>query len=233
MAENYPSFNLKRTLNLDMAKCLISALFGIFRIMAYFSPLMKTLVIHPEDPTTTFLSQIYARIRNKTVIYGEIPKLELGKLIESHDRIFLLGHGSPYGLLSKGKFPDSGFYVIDDSMALLLKSKTNNFFIWCFAEQFVKRNNLSGLNCGMFISEIREAYSYGFEDVESDIIEKSNELFAFIVSKYINEPMGILYEKLIYEYGLLAKINPIAEYNHKRLFLGCGDRYKQTSKLAG
>jgi hypothetical protein len=180
---------------------------------------MKTLIIHPEDPTTTFLSQIYARIRNKTVINGGIPKIELGKLIEFHDRIFLLGHGSPSGLLSMWQFPYTGAYIIDDSIAVELKQKKNNLYIWCFANHFVKRNSLSGLNCGMFISEVREAYSYGFEDVEYDIIEKSNELFSSIVSKYINEPMRVLYEKLIYEYGFLAKNNPIAKFNLERLRL--------------
>ena len=68
MAENYLSFNVKKTLNSEVATYLKSALFGIFRIMAYFSNIMKTLVIHPEDPTTDFLSAIYATLNNKTVI---------------------------------------------------------------------------------------------------------------------------------------------------------------------
>jgi len=74
--------------------------------MAYFSHIMKDLIIHPDDPTTTFLSQIYAQLTNKTVIRGGISKSEIPKLIESHDRVLLLGHGSPYGLLSQGQFPD-------------------------------------------------------------------------------------------------------------------------------
>jgi hypothetical protein len=36
---------------------------------------MKTLVIHPDDPTTTFLKEVYADLRNKTVITPEAQLL--------------------------------------------------------------------------------------------------------------------------------------------------------------
>ena len=180
---------------------------------------MKNLIIHPEDPTTTFLSQIYAPLTNKTVIRGGISKSELPKLIESHDRVLMLGHGSPYGLLNAGQFPDAGSYIIDDSMVLPLKNKTNSVFIWCHADQFVQRHGLSGLYSGMFISEDGEAFYYGFDDVDWDMIDQSNERFASIVSKYLNEPMEILYQKLLFEYGFMARTNPIARFNLERLYL--------------
>src|SRR5664280_3743227 len=100
--------------------------------MAYFGP-MKTLIIHPEDSTTDFLSQIYSSLANKTVVKGGISKSELRKLIESHDRVLMLGHGSPYGLINTGQFPDAGLFIIDDSMALTLKNKRDNVYIWCNA----------------------------------------------------------------------------------------------------
>lgn len=70
---------------------------------------MKNLIIHPEDPTTSFLSQIYSPLKNKTIVKGGITKSELRELIESHDRVLMLGHGSPYGLLSQAQFPMLGF----------------------------------------------------------------------------------------------------------------------------
>jgi hypothetical protein len=76
---------------------------------------MKTLIIHSKDPTTGFLSQIYAPLNCKTVVQGGITKSELRTLIESHDRVLMFGHGSPYGLLSVGQFPDPCPYIIDDS----------------------------------------------------------------------------------------------------------------------
>ena len=202
-----------------MATSLKSALFVIFRIMAYFSQAVKTLIIHPKDPTTDVLTGIYSRLNNKTVINGGIPKIDLRKLIRTHDRIFMLGHGSPMGLLSMGQFPGTGGYIIDDPMAIELKDKPFNLYIWCHADKFVRRHKLSGLYCGMFISEVGEASIYGFKDVDLATIERSNEIFVHIVSKYINEPMGILYEKLIYEYGLLARTNPIAKFNNDYFLL--------------
>ncbi len=194
---------------------------------------MKTLVIHPADHTTEFLMEIYANLKNKTVINGGIPKLGLRKLIETHDRIFMLGHGSPWGLLSVGQFPNTNGYIIDDSMAVELKEKTSNLYIWCHADQFVRRHGLSGLNSGMFISEVVESIIYGFEYVDWTTVEKSNEIFVHIVSKYINEPMGVLYERLIYEYSLLARTNPIAKFNLERLYCNSPSPKKNLNKLAG
>jgi len=95
---------------------------------------MKTLFIHPQDPSTDFLKPIYARIKDRTVITGGMLKTEIQELIKSHDRILCLGHGSPDGLLSVGQFPDSGSYIVDDTMVELLRNKTENLYIWCHAE---------------------------------------------------------------------------------------------------
>jgi hypothetical protein len=188
--------------------------------MAYFGP-MKTLIIHPEDSTTDFLSQIYSSLPNKTVVKGGIRKSELPKLIDSHDRVLMLGHGSPFGLINAGQFPDSGSYIIDDSMVLPLINKTNSVFIWCNANQFVERHGLEGLNCGMFISEVIEANSYGFENIDEDLIDQSNGRFSWIISNYINQPIEILYQKLLYQYDLMARTNPIARFNLEQLNLTC------------
>jgi hypothetical protein len=204
---------------------------GIFRIMAYFSHIMKNLIIHPEDPTTEFLSAIYVNLTNKTVVKGGITKSELRELIESHDRVLMLGHGSPYGLLSQGRFPDNSLYIIDDSMVLPLKNKSNSIFIWCHTDKFVQRHGLTGLCTGMFISEVGEAIYNGFEDIEWDMINQSNERFASIVSKYINEPIKVLYPKLVYEYELLARANPIVRFNLERLYLSYSGTNKSTNKV--
>ena len=99
---------------------LALTILGILQTKAYFGPIMKTLIIHPEDSTTTFLSQIYASLTNKTIVKGGITKSELREIIESHDRVLMLGHGSPYGLLNPDQFPDAGSYIIDESMVILI-----------------------------------------------------------------------------------------------------------------
>jgi len=176
---------------------------------------MKYLVVHPEDPSTNFLCQIYAHLSNKTVAKGDISKSELRKLMESHDRILMMGHGSPYGLLSQGRFPDSGGYIIDDSIVQNLRNK-NNLFIWCFADQFVRNHMLSGINTGMFISQKNELDYYDVS-ADEDLINQSNERFSMIISKHIDRPITVLFRNLICEYELVARTNPIAKFNLERL----------------
>jgi hypothetical protein len=156
---------------------------GIPKLRAYISLTMTNLIIHPKDLTTSFLSPIYAPLSNKTVIDGGVTKSELRKLIVCHDRVFVLGHGTPNGLLAVNQFPDAGFYIFDDSMAVLSRNMTNGIYIWCNADRLVQRHGLDGLCCGMFISEIEEAICYGFQNLDGDLIDESNDGFASIMAK--------------------------------------------------
>ena len=180
---------------------------------------MKTLIIHPADSTTDFLKPIYASIKDKTVINGGVSKSELQTLIKSHHRVIMLGHGSPDGLFSIGQFPDSGAYIIDESTVKYLNNKSENVFIWCHANLFTLKFGLTGFYSGMFISEVEEAMYLSMCCTDWHRINESNQQFASITSKYIDEPLDVLYENVLHEYGKLAKTNHIAEYNLNRLFL--------------
>lgn len=181
---------------------------------------MSTLILHPQDQSTDFLKPIYATIPNKTVIRGGIGKNKLRRLIKKHDRIIMLGHGTPIGLLSVGQFPTKvGSYIVDYSYSDLLSEKSENIFIWCFADQFVNRNGLNGFFSGMFISEFQEAFSWGFYISDRNLIKESNEYFSSIVSRNIHQPLNVLYQNVIQEYGELAKTNQIAKFNLERLYL--------------
>jgi len=98
---------------------------------------MKTLIVHPKDDTTSFLDIVYTPIPNKTVITGGISKEDLRELIEQHDRVMMMGHGSPGGLFSVGQFKDTHGFIIDHTMVPLLEKKDNSVFIWCNADMFV------------------------------------------------------------------------------------------------
>lgn len=179
---------------------------------------MKTLVIHPKDSSTTFLDIVYTPIENKTVIDGGVSKDELIELIRSHDRIMMMGHGSPGGLFSVGQFPGVHGYIIDENMVPFLKQKDNNVFIWCNADQFVNRYQLKGFYSGMFISEVGEAYYCGLPGTTQDIVDESNYGFCNIIAKYINEDTELIHENVVSEYGLIAETNPVALYNNLRLY---------------
>ena len=179
---------------------------------------MKTLIIHPEDSSTSFLDIVYKPIEEKTVITGGVSKSELNKLIMEHDRIMMMGHGSPGGLFAIGKFTNSGAYIIDQSTVPYLINKVENVYIWCNADKFVDTYKLKGFYSGMFISEVGEAYYCGLPGTKQDVVDESNYGFCDIISKYINESKETIYDNVKKEYGLIAETNPVAFYNNNRLY---------------
>ena len=135
---------------------------------------MKTLIIHPDDPSTDFLKPIYEHVSDATIIHGGVSKATIKQLITEHDRIMMMGHGSPAGLFHVGQFiingKDNG-YIIDQSMIPILKEKDNNVFIWCNADKFVDGFKLEGFYSGMFISEVGEAHYCGLPGTEQDQVD--------------------------------------------------------------
>lgn len=179
----------------------------------------STLIIHPKDRTTSFLDIIYKDISDKTVITGGVSKDELKALVDSHDRIMMMGHGSPHGLFGVGQFNDTrGGYIIDESFVWLLENKPECVFIWCNADQFVRRYELKGFYSGMFISEVEEADYCGIPGTDQELIDESNYGFCNIISKYINESKDVIHENVVKEYGEIAQQNPVAFYNNLRLY---------------
>lgn len=116
----------------------------------------KTLCIHKSDPTTTMLSQIYEG-KGWDVITDphSISKDVLNDLIDAHDRIVMLGHGTGYGLIGS----------IGPEQAPHLKDK-KLFALWCNADSYCNRY-LSGKTgffaCGNMPSDDHEALAVGFK----------------------------------------------------------------------
>lgn len=179
----------------------------------------KTLIIHPQDKSTIFLNDIYMNIPNKTVVQGGISKTDVTKLIKSHDRIMMMGHGSPHGLFSIGQFYNTFGFIVDKEMTSLLAEKTNNVFIWCYASQFLQATQLRGFATGMFISEVSEANYCGVKLVNQQMIDESNASFVNVISQCIHFDSASLYEQLRdSEYAILAQKNRVARYNYDRLY---------------
>jgi hypothetical protein len=184
---------------------------------------MKTLVIHPQDSSTDFLTPIYMNLKSfpdfddVTIVRGGISKSEVDKLITGHDRIMMMGHGSPGGLFSVGQFESQGF-IINHTTVPLLENK-ECIFIWCNADRFVEANNLKGLYSGMFISETSEAAYCGLPGTPQDIVTESNDYFAKELGSVSEKSLDEIYQHIKYTYGMLAEGNAVAEYNHNRLYL--------------
>jgi hypothetical protein len=138
---------------------------------------MKTLVIHPKDETTEFLSKIYAD-KDWKVMNSRLTKSSLTKQIKAHDRIIMMGHGGEMGLLHFREL------IIDKTFVDLLKEKSC-VCIWCHADEFVNELGLRAFYCGMFVSDFVESLE---NDIDSnwDAIWHSNALFAEAVNVSID-----------------------------------------------
>ncbi len=165
----------------------------------------KTLVIHPKDPSTDFLCEIY-RDRGFTEIKEGFEADKLKTLIHEHQRIVLLGHGYHNGLLN--------YYetIIDDSFATLLAEK-EVVGIWCYAKAFFERHQLGGFHTDMFISEPDEATIMGISATKKSI-DISNRVFAKAVRKHLFRPD--CYNRIIQYYKRLS--SPVAQFNQERLY---------------
>lgn len=165
---------------------------------------MKTLVIHPKDSSTDFLSIIYSD-KDWTVINTNISKKFLKEQIKSHDRIIMLGHGTPCGLLVFDRF------VIDSTLVYLLREK-DCVCIWCNADLFVQKYKLKGFYTGMIISEFEEAMYFTVSTDDNDI-DFSNSLFANAIKESIDNSDMLTNVKKLYD-----GVSPVITYNKKNLY---------------
>lgn len=171
---------------------------------------MKTLVIHPSDPTTAFLKIIYEN-EPWTVVDQTCGKDELKELIKNHDRIIMMGHGTTYGLLSSMSNKNINF-IIDPSLVYLLKEK-KCFYIWCDADYFVTKYKLKGFFTGMIISESSEAEFYKIEATKNEI-DQSNIMFAQSIKKSIDSKN--IAQDISKTYS--SNTNPVIIFNAQRLY---------------
>jgi len=180
---------------------------------------MRTLVIHPDDRSTDFLKAVYKDIPDATVITGGLYQYEVDAEIMRHDRIIILGHGTPSGLLSVGQFLGNPSHIVDDMSAKYLADKKENIYIWCYASDYVKKHKLTGFASGMFISEVGEANYCGIPHQTKKDIDIQCEYFCNLVGAAINMPSKELYKFVSQEFGEMTVHCKVAEYNHRRLYL--------------
>jgi len=178
----------------------------------------KTLVLHPQDPSTDFLSPIYESVKDKLVVRtGYKDKERILGLIREFPRVMMMGHGSPSGLFNV--CPNEWGFVVESTMVKDLSPKTENLMIWCNADQFVNKFNLKGFYTGMFISEVAEANYCGLKNISQQEVDESNECFSRVLGEIIDLPKELRYDKLMKgEYKKLSENNPIAKYNYVRLY---------------
>lgn len=162
----------------------------------------NTLCFHKTDPTTTMLEQIY-RGRGWDVVNNsnEMSSETISELIDRHERVVMLGHGSSFGLI--------GF--IRPEHAPHLESK-KLFALWCNADAYCDKylpNKKGFFACGNMPSDDGEARAVGFVVTHKymddnitywcklcgDVVEKCLEGQADAGCKYIREKYWEKYHK--------------------------------------
>ena len=178
---------------------------------------MNTLIVHPTDSSTDFLLPIHDAFETKTVVRGGLSKDNIAEMGAQHERFIAMGHGAPWGLMAVGQFEGSDFFVVDRAFVEMLRAKSLNIFIWCYAYEFASKYDIPSFSTNMFISEVREAEYLGIRNVTLDQVEESNNTFVGEISKYIHLPVELIYESLMKsEYAKLSQKNPVAAYNFDR-----------------
>jgi len=177
---------------------------------------MNTLVIHPKDKTTDFLSLIY-KDKNYDVVtdYETLEdKHRLKELIYEHDKIIILGHGTPMGLLN----PRKGGYIIDDSFADFLNER-EVVSIWCYSDQFFKRNNIYNeqFHTGMIISEtLEQLLVLGDIYLNKEQQLENMEFFSILVGECIDQSPEEMKDHILENY---TSEDPVTQFNRESILV--------------
>lgn len=179
---------------------------------------MNTLCIHPKDDSTDFLKpiregkgwQVYDKYTSDWAADYESKLRELYSLICEADRVVMMGHGSPNGLLGYGNL------FLHPLVIKELSSKPT-ISIWCNADQYVEKHGLKGFYTGMFISELGEAHYERCPATEEEVNE-SNFVFADIYKDMTEEPDGSKLEYLKEEYRKRCGYSDVSIFNTERLY---------------
>lgn len=134
---------------------------------------MKTLVIHPNDPSTRFLDVLYKGRPGTYVLMTESDsnsKIDEALRSKEFDRVMLLGHGTEDGLLAPNGKDMFGRFIVSAKNVQALRECKCIIAVWCNANIFAEKYHLEGLFSGMVISELSEAADWSVPTSEDELI---------------------------------------------------------------
>jgi hypothetical protein len=183
-----------------------------------------TLVIHPDDRSTDFLKPSYEDL-DATVITQPNQLYNLKETVKNHNRIIMMGHGSPGGLFMptikgvqmgrNGELEEYSEHSIGRGFADILKEK-RIASIWCNADGYVVPNDLHGFYTGMAISELCEANYCGVNGCDEKQLNESSTKFALALKEAlkVDGPESVnIFKEMYYNPD-----NPIMVYNRQRIY---------------
>ena len=191
-----------------------------------------TLVIHPKDATTDCLSVIYEGRGWDVIRDYDTPRKKVVEEIRKHDRIIMLGHGGPSGLLAgamkswpggRKHFNRFDHYIVNEECVDALRGK-DTFSIWCNSDKFFRKYGLKGLHTGMIISEVGEEFflpgASSDEEwtlpLDEEQMAKNMELFCGAFAKYIDLTPEECRRRVLEEY---VGDDEVTRYNRERIII--------------
>lgn len=176
----------------------------------------KVLVIHPDDRSTDMLKAVYEGKGYDVVNDPGISDEAVVEMIKSHDKIIMLGHGNPFGLISWNRATSEVRYIINDSHAELLKTK-ETYSMWCHSDEFFESHGMKGFHSGMIISEEMEARMYGIIEFNDEEIAESMMPLMYAMHDTIEmEDLQEMKRIILERYNAN---DPVTWFNRKNIFI--------------
>jgi len=175
------------------------------------------LVIHLDDRSTDFLKLIYKDKNYDIINDGNMRNSELVDQIRNHNKIIMMGHGLPYGLINVNRGPKNlNLFFINDSHADLLREK-ETVSIWCFSDEYFSRNTIKGFHTGMIISETsEERMVLNYEPLNKDELLDNMNFMATIFSECIELSPEEIRSYMLTNYN---RHDPVSEFNRKNMIV--------------
>jgi hypothetical protein len=169
-----------------------------------------TLIIHPRDATTAFLTRVYDGLDYTVCNAPDVSNQELQELMAQHHRIVVMGHGSQQGLFHPVRMVP---HLISAEHAHLFHDK-ETVFLWCYASDFAKQHHIRALCTGMFVSDQAEAMWTGI-GAGAFAIQQSNTFFAEAMRTVLQADQLPDIQQVLKLYP--PNLNRVAAYNAPKL----------------
>lgn len=168
------------------------------------------------DDSINFLNRL-VESSNSSIYNRNYSSSNIIRAIKSSDTVYLLGHGTEYGLLSR-RSSEKSFdrFLIEGKHVQFLREK-ECIGIWCNANIFAEKYNLHGLFSGMIISEIEESIEYitGYTPTVEEITNTNNQFIEALKYCLDNYSLKDIPDKMK---EMIPDDNPINLYNFKSLY---------------
>ena len=164
------------------------------------------------------------RVYDRTYSHSKIRRA-----IREADEIWMLGHGSPYGLFSRpDNLHDIDRMLVDSRCVEFLRNKLC-VAIWCNADKFAEKYSLTGLFSGMIISEQIECdWMLGFVP-NKDMMNRCNDNFVTSMKHCLTEMQLEDIPEMMANLCTETDTHTIDYYNFNRLFYFKNGQRKFTS----